>query len=140
MSWSETLRSALEAILAELTGGADFAKLAREKSEDGNAKDGGSLGYFTTGKMVPAFDAAVQKLQKPGDLSDVVETQFGFHVVKLDGRRAAGLRPFDQVKDVLMREVEAKLLTDRRMEHVQQIQQAVKINKPAIEAFAASVK
>ena len=129
-----------EAILAELKRGADFAKLAREKSEDGNAQEGGSLGYFTSGKMVPAFDAAVQKLQKPGDLSDVVETQFGYHVVKLDGRRTAGLRPFEQVKDVLVRETEAKVLNERRMEHVQRIQQAVKMNKSAIEEFAASSK
>jgi peptidyl-prolyl cis-trans isomerase C len=133
-------RAKAEAILAELKAGADFAKIAREKSEDGNAQDGGSLGYFTSGKMVPAFEAAVQKLQKPGDLSDIVETQFGYHVVKLDGRRPAGMRPFDQVKEALMREAEIKLLNERRMEHVQKVQQAVKINNPAIQEFAASVK
>lgn len=129
-----------EAILAELRAGADFAKLAREKSEDGNAKEGGALGYFTSGKMVPTFEAAVKNLQKPGDLSDVVETQFGYHIVKLDGRRPAGLRPFDQVKEVLMREAETKIVNDRRMERVQRIQESVKFNKQAIESFAAAAK
>ena len=86
--------------------------------------------------MVPPFDAAVRKLQKPGELSDVVQTQFGYHVIKFEGKRPAGVRPFEQVKEVLMREAEAKIITDKRLEYVQRIQDTVKFDKAAVEALA----
>ena len=127
-----------QAILAELKAGADFATLAKQRSQDGNAKDGGQLGFFPPGRMVPSFDAAVQKMQKVGELSDVVETQFGFHVIKFEGRRSAGVRPFEQVKEVLMREAEAKILNEKRLEQVNRIQGSAKFDKAAIESFAQS--
>lgn len=128
------------AILAELKAGADFATLAKQKSQDGNAKDGGQLGFFPAGQMVGPFDAVVRKMKEPGELSDVVETQFGYHIIKFEGRRAAGVRPFEQVKEVLIREAEAKILNDRRIEYVQRIQDKVKFDKAAIEAFANASK
>lgn len=127
-------------ILAELKAGADFAALAREKSQDTNAKDGGDLGFFAAGQMVPPFDAAVQKMKTPGELSDVVETQFGYHIIKFEGRRAAGQRTFEQVKDVLVREAEAKFIAEKRLEQIKRIQDTVIVDKQAIEAFAQSNK
>jgi peptidyl-prolyl cis-trans isomerase C len=128
-------------ILTELKGGADFDKLAKEKSEDpGSAATGGLLGYFPAGRMVPPFEAALGKLQKPGELSDVVETQFGYHIIKLEGRRPSGVRAYEQVKDVLRREVEVKILNDKRLAEVQRIQDTVKFNQAAIDEFAASIK
>ena len=127
-----------ESILAELKAGADFAALAEKYSQDSSSRAGGNLGYFPAGQMVPPFDAALQKMQKPGELSDVVETQFGYHIIRFEGRRSAGVRPFEQVKDVLVREAEAKILNDKRMEQVQRIQDTVKFNQAAIEAFAES--
>lgn len=128
-----------EQILAELKAGADFDKLAKEQSQDaGSAAGGGALGYFPAGRMVPPFEAALSKLQKPGELSDVVETQFGYHIIKLEGRRPAGIRPFEQVKDVLHRELEVKILNDKRLAEVQRIQDTVKFNQTAIDEFAAS--
>jgi len=91
-------------ILAELKAGADFATLAKKYSQDNSADKGGDLGYFTAGQMVAPFDAAVQKMKTPGELSEVVQTQFGYHIIKFEGRRPAGVRSFEQVKDVLMRE------------------------------------
>lgn len=129
------------AILAELKAGADFAALAKAKSQDpGSAAAGGSLGYFPPGRMVASFQEAVDKLQKPGDLSDVVESQFGFHIIQLEGRRPAGVRPFDEVKSVLVREAEVKIINDARLAQVQRIQDTVKFNKSAIEAFAQTKK
>jgi peptidyl-prolyl cis-trans isomerase C len=126
-------------ILAELKAGADFDKLAKEKSQDpGSAAAGGALGYFPAGRMVPPFEAALGKLQKPGELSDLVETQFGYHIIKLEGRRPAGIRPFEQVKDVLRRELEVKTLNDKRLAEEQRIQDTVKFNQAAIDEFAAS--
>lgn len=130
-----------EKILAQLKGGADFATVAREVSEDpGSATAGGELGYQPKGAMVAPFEAAVAKLEKPGDLSEPVETQFGYHIIKLEGRRPAGIRSYDEVKVVLRREVEAKALNDARLAEVQKIQDTVKMNKDAINAFAESQK
>ena len=132
-------QSKAEQILAELKAGADFANVAKEKSQDpGSAAKGGELGYFPAGRMVPPFEAAVRKLQKPGDISDIVETQFGYHIIKLEGRRPAGVRPFDQVKDILRAEIEAKVLSDARLREVQRIRDGVKFNQAAIDDFAAA--
>lgn len=130
----------IRAVLAELKAGADFATLARQRSEDSSNKDGGNLGYFVAGQMVGPFDAAVQKMQKPGELSEIVETPFGFHVIKFEGKRAAGVRSYEQVKEVLIREAEAKILTTKRLEYTQKIQDTVKFDKAAIDAFANSAK
>ncbi|MFC5500515.1 peptidylprolyl isomerase [Caenimonas terrae] len=128
-----------EAILAQLKAGADFASLAREKSEDpGSAVNGGSVGSFPKNTMVAPFEKALDKLEKPGDMSGVVETQFGYHIIKLEGRRPAGIRPYDEVKAALQREVETKILSDARVAEVQKVQDLVKVDKDAISAFAAS--
>ena len=130
-----------EAILAQLKSGADFAILAREKSEDpGSAVNGGALGSFGKGTMVAPFEAALDQLEKPGDLSGPVETQFGYHIIKLESRRPAGIRPYDEVKVVLRREIEARILNDARLAEVQKVQDTVKMNKEAISAFAESNK
>ena len=130
-----------EAILAQLKAGADFATLAKERSEDpGSAIKGGDLGYFTQGTMVPPFEAALASLEKPGDLSGVVETQFGYHILKLEGRRPAGVRPYDEVKSVLQREVEARVVNDGRIAAIQKVQSTVKMNQDAIKEFAESNK
>lgn len=130
----------LEQVLAQLKSGADFATLAKAHSQDSNATVGGLVGYFPDGQMVPEYEAAVKNLKKPGDLSGIVETQFGYHVIKLEGRRPAGVRSYDEVKEVLMREVEAKILTDKRQEMIQRLQKTVVFDKAALDAFAAANK
>lgn len=81
--------------------GADFAALAREASDDPGSKDsGGDLGWFGRGRMVKEFEDAVFAL-RAGEVSQPVESQFGFHVIKLMERRAAGQQPLDEVRDVI---------------------------------------
>ena len=86
-----------KAILAQLKGGADFATLAKEKSKDPGAADGGDLGYFTKEQMVPEFAEVAFKLDK-GQLSDPVKTQFGWHIIKVEDKRTKPTPTFDQVK------------------------------------------
>jgi peptidyl-prolyl cis-trans isomerase C len=86
-----------KAILAQLKGGADFATLAKEKSKDPGAAEGGDLGYFTKEQMVPEFAEVAFKLGK-GQLSDPVKTQFGWHVIKVEEKRIRPTPTFEQVK------------------------------------------
>ena len=92
-------------VLKTIKAGGDFATLARANSSDqGSAQNGGDLGFFPKGQMTPAFEEAAFK-QKPGTLSPVVETPFGFHVIKVMERRAPRTAPFaevsGQIKDFL---------------------------------------
>src|SRR5262249_4089514 len=75
-----------KAILEQLKGGADFATLAKEKSKDPGAAEGGDLGYFTKDQMVPEFADVAFKMY-PGQLSNPVKTQFGWHVIKVEDKR-----------------------------------------------------
>lgn len=87
---------------AKIAGGEDFAKLATENSADpASKKDGGFLGYFGIGQMVPEFEAAVVKMQK-GELSEPIKTAYGWHIIKLEDRRQKQPPSFDQVKATIM--------------------------------------
>jgi peptidyl-prolyl cis-trans isomerase D len=101
----EAVRKKAEAARERLLAGADFASLARELSNDPGSKDkGGDLGFFQRGQMVPAFEQAAFSLP-PGTLSDLVRTDFGFHILRVEERRAAEDRSYDQVREEIAREV-----------------------------------
>jgi peptidyl-prolyl cis-trans isomerase C len=92
-------RTKAEGILKEVKAGKDFAALAKEHSQDpGSAVNGGDLGFFQKGQMVPEFNDAAFKLA-PGGVSDLVETQFGFHIIKVVEKKAAQTAPLDDVRD-----------------------------------------
>lgn len=122
----EGARQLAERTLARLRANpGDFAKLAKELSKDaGSAANGGDLGFFTRNMMVKPFEEAAFKL-KEGDLSDVVETEFGFHIIRVTGIRPAQVKPFEEVRAEIEREV-------RR-------QQAHKQYAEAAETFANTV-
>jgi len=73
-------------LLKRIKQGASFESLARENSSCPSKSSGGDLGWFGTGKMVPAFESATKRLS-PGSVSDVVQTQFGYHIIKCTGRK-----------------------------------------------------
>ena len=130
-------RTTAEQLLKELKSGADFQQLAKARSQDpGSAGSGGDLGLVARGRMVKPFDDAAFNLTQPGTLSDVVETNFGFHIIKLDERRAAGIRSFDEVKDTLLKEARATLGNNARSNERDKILEAAKFDREAIEAFA----
>lgn len=105
-------------VIAQLNKGGDFSKIAKEKSIDPGSKEkGGDLGWFALGGMVKPFGEAVSKLQK-GKVSDPVQTQFGWHVIKLDDVRELKAPAYDKVKDNLQKQLGQrqleKMLTDLR--------------------------
>ncbi len=104
-------------IEAELKKGADFAALAKEKSKDPGAADGGDLGYFTKDQMVPEFSDVAFKLEK-GQISDPVHTQFGWHIIKVEDKRTKPTPTFDQVRgqieNFVTHKAEAELVENLR--------------------------
>jgi len=104
----DTEEKALE-IKKQLDEGADFAELAKSESSCPSASRGGDLGYFTRDTMVPEFANAAFAL-KVGEISEPVKTQFGWHIIKVTDKKAAGTKSFDEVKG----EIEQKLLSERQ--------------------------
>lgn len=95
-------------IIADLEAGKDFIEIAKEKSTDPNKTEGGDLGYFTKGRMVPEFEEAVFALEKGAYTKTPVQTQFGFHVILLEDKRDAPPPAFEaveqQVRQLVMRD------------------------------------
>jgi peptidyl-prolyl cis-trans isomerase D len=95
------VKAKIEDILKQAKAGADFGDLAKKYSEDeGSAKNGGDLDYFGHGKMVAEFDAVAFALQ-PGQISDVVKSQFGYHIIKLTDKKPGTTRPFAELRQQL---------------------------------------
>jgi len=93
-----TVKAKAEDVLKQAKAGADFAELAKKYSEDeGTAKNGGDLDFFGRGKMVPEFDAAVFAMQ-PGQISNLIKTQYGYHIIKLADKKAATTRTLADVR------------------------------------------
>lgn len=112
---------------AKLKKGADFAKLATELTEDPSGKqDGGDLGFFTKEQMVPEFAEVAFKM-KPGEVSEPVKTQFGWHVIKVEEKRQKPVPTFDEVKP----QIEQYLTQKAQAETVQKARDAAKVEKTA---------
>lgn len=112
----------------ELDAGADFATLAKERSTGPTGPNGGDLGWFTTGRMVPEFEEAVLAL-KSGEVSDPVKTQFGWHVILLHDRRKTEAPEFEEVRGQLADELSQAAVEDR----VNELTAAAEIDRPEID-------
>ncbi len=97
-------RAKIEKALKQIRSGKAFSAVAKKMSDDTTTKKGGDLGYFAQGAMVPAFDKAVFSMKK-GETSDIVETQFGFHIIRLTDIKPARTRPLAEVKDQLRQQL-----------------------------------
>ena len=130
-----------EKLLAELKAGANFEELAKAHSADpGSAAKGGDLGLFPKGRMVKPFEEALDALQNPGDLSSVVQSNFGYHVIRLEERQSASTKPFEEVREQLRAEVINKAQQDARMKEVERLRAQAKGDETAFEAFVAAQK
>ncbi len=132
-------RERAEELLTKIKAGLSFEEAAREFSGDyASAAKGGDLGWFSAGAMVKPFEEAVAKLKQPGEIGpEVVQTQFGYHIMQLVGRREAGIQPFDEVRAALEQEVRAKAEEEARQTRIQAISRAAKVDVPGLEAIAA---
>jgi peptidyl-prolyl cis-trans isomerase D len=101
-------------LLAQIRSGADFAVLAKEQSQDsGSADQGGELGLIEKGTMDPAFEQAAFDLKLNGDVSEVVKSNFGYHIIKLNRVKAATAKPFEAVRSDVLAEIKSEKALDR---------------------------
>ncbi len=115
----EKARARADEVLKQIRNGADFAKLAGENSDDpGSAAQGGDLGYFATGAMVPEFDKTVFAMNV-GDVSDLVRTQFGFHIIKLTDIKGSKIPPLEDVRAELVKELKQHDIDDQYYEQLE---------------------
>lgn len=121
-----------EAIIAQLDAGGDFEAIAKEKSTDGAAAQGGDLGFFGPGQMVPAFEEAAFALEVGQFSKEPVQTQFGFHLIKVEDKRAQQPPTFDQVKE----QVRTLLFRETYFAAVQALRDAatIDVQDPALKA------
>ncbi|HUJ09076.1 MAG TPA: peptidylprolyl isomerase [Verrucomicrobiae bacterium] len=120
-------RAQIEAALSLVKGGEKFADVARKVSEDpGSAANGGDLGFFPRGAMVPEFDAAAFSLPT-NTVSGVITTQFGYHILLVTDRRPARVLPFDEVKEDLTQFLKRRKGDQATREHVAELRKAAKV-------------
>ena len=108
-------------ILGQIKNGGNFEELAKKYSIDSAKAMGGDLGWFSKGSMIPEFEK-VAFAMKEGEISNVVKTQFGYHIIKLTGKRPAGVRSFAEAKE----QIKAKLLPEKQQEIFQKLKDDLK--------------
>ncbi|HBB84826.1 MAG TPA: peptidylprolyl isomerase [Sulfitobacter sp.] len=123
-----------DAIKAEIDGGADFAEVAKEKSTGPSGPGGGSLGWFGPGMMVPAFEEAVAGMEA-GSVSDPVETQFGWHVIKLNETRTGEAPALEDVRE----ELETQVRQTKVQEAIESLTEAAEVDRSAAEGIDPTV-
>jgi peptidyl-prolyl cis-trans isomerase C len=123
-----------DAIKVELDGGADFAEVAKEKSTGPSGPGGGSLGWFGPGMMVPAFEEAVAGMEA-GGVSEPVETQFGWHVIKLNETRTGEAPALEDVRE----ELETQVRQTKVQEAIESLTEAAGVDRSAAEGIDPTV-
>ncbi len=121
-------------IIEKLKKGGDFAAIAKQSSIDpGSAKNGGDLGYFSSGQMVPEFEAAALKLN-PGEISEPVKTKFGYHIIKVTDKKMGKPVEYEKIKNVLMQRMTAEKQRDVFDSYIESLKKnyKVEINKDAL--------
>lgn len=123
----EKAKAKAEAVAAEAKKpGTDFAELAKKRGEGASAAEGGDLGFFRKGVMVPAFDQVAFNL-KPGQVSAPVRSPLGFHIIKVEERRALGAEGFEEVKEQLRAEMYQSQMERYTEQYVKELRQAAAV-------------
>jgi peptidyl-prolyl cis-trans isomerase C len=113
--------------LGRARAGEDFAQIAKEVSEGPAASRGGDLGYFSRGRMVPEFEEIAFSLKEVGDVSDVVRTKFGLHIIELTGRQPAQELALEDVKDRIIRQLESAKRREVRQSLAEELRQQANV-------------
>ena len=121
-------------ILASLSNGSDFAKLAESESIDITNRRGGDVGYFTEGQLIPEFEKACTKLEV-GQVSPIVKTPFGYHIIKLTDKKEARVKDFEEVKGKIKEEIKGLKRKERFNKLVKDLKKKayIKINLELIK-------
>ena len=132
-----TVRKQAEELLAKIKAGADFAELAKKYSEDPGSKDkGGDLDFFPKGQMVPEFETSAFSLA-PGQVSDLVKTQYGFHIIKVVDKQAGSTRTLDEVRpeiqQILASQSADRQITDRARQLAERVKNPADLDTVAKE-------
>ncbi len=120
----------LKEVLTRLSNGESFEKLASTYNIDRTREDGGNLGYIRRGQMAPSFaqfEEAAFSLVKKGDMSEVVRTPHGYHIIQMEEMRGASLRPFEQVKEKIRFFLQAKKKQEAYLEYVKETKSKAKV-------------
>jgi peptidyl-prolyl cis-trans isomerase C len=118
-----------EDLLKQIKEGADFAELAKANSDCPSAAQGGDLNFFGKGQMVPPFETAAFALET-GKVSDVVETRFGYHIIKATDRKEASTKSFEQAKAGLMQQLAQKKQAEMTQKYIDSLKAAANIVYP----------
>jgi peptidyl-prolyl cis-trans isomerase D len=130
------VKAEAEDLLKQIRNGSDFAELARQHSDDpGSAAQGGDLGFFARGAMVPEFDKTVFSMEV-GDVSEPVHTQFGFHIIKLTEVRGSEIPALDKVREELIAELKQRGVSDLYYEQFEQLSDVSYENPDSLDAAA----
>jgi parvulin-like peptidyl-prolyl isomerase len=117
-----------ESLLAKIKAGGDFAKLAEEVSDDpGSKTKGGDLGWVPRGQTVKGFETAAFALSTPNELSGVVQTEYGYHIIQLIEHQDAGVVPFAEVKDKIGEFLKQKAEQEKVQDHLKQLRAKGKV-------------
>ncbi|MFH1029538.1 MAG: peptidylprolyl isomerase, partial [Pseudomonadota bacterium] len=119
-------REKAEKLRKDLAGGADFAALAKDNSTCPSSQQGGDLGFFGKGQMVPPFEQAAFSM-KPGEISDVVETQFGYHIIKLIEKKGAESVAFKDAQPKIEEYLKGQKINAAVMEYVAEAKKTAKV-------------
>lgn len=121
-------RKKLEGVKKRMDGGEDFASLAKEFSHCPSAEKGGDLGYFERGQMAKPFEEAAFSM-KPGEISDIVVTPFGFHLIKLTDRRPARTVPYEESKERINQHLQRLKFTEEMNAYLGELKKKSKVEK-----------
>ncbi|HEX4522659.1 MAG TPA: peptidylprolyl isomerase [Casimicrobiaceae bacterium] len=122
----------------KLIAGADFNATAKELSDDPTAKtNGGEIGWFTRERMDPSFSQAAFDMKTVGEISEPIKSRFGYHLIRLEGRREAEVRPFEAVQPRIMADLRKRYVEAQRDAATTaiRIDPALKVNQPAVDAL-----
>ena len=121
-------KNKIQEVQKKLKQDGDFAELAKKHSEGPSSKNGGDLGFFSRGQMVKSFDEAAFALDT-GEVSDIVETRFGYHLIKVEDRKPGEQKPFAEVKDSIRQQLKQKQVSQKLDPFIESLKQKYPIDK-----------